>query len=427
MMDLSKASPREYEQARAEPLRVVNLSIPVRIAPYFVDYVRQQLQELYPPHVLESEGLTIYTALHPEMAMAADTVIKEGLQEIEKTYPRLQSDNPKDALQAVLIAVQPKTGVVLALVGGRDYGESNFNRALYAYRQPGSAIKPFIYLSALDQFTPVSWIPDEPVAYKVGGVSWIPKNYGGQYHGRVTLRQSLEQSLNAATVSLAMESGLVKAVSTLRSLGITTPLQPVPSLALGAFEVSPIELAGAFATLDNDGQKPYLLSLKEVVTEQGEMQQRRHVEFSSVTTPAKAFLITSLLEGAVERGTGKIVRRLGINFPCAGKTGTTSDYKDSWFAGYTTDLLVLVWVGFDDNRPTNLSGAQGAARLWVRFFNKVRPWIHPQPFRVPPGVVQRDICTESGEMATRSCYDKRLEYFLPENVPDHACTLHTGP
>lgn len=424
MLALGKIAKDEYEKACLEPIRVPEIVLPVNVAPYFVDYVRRQLQELYSPQVLESEGLNIYTTLHPEMALAAETALREGLEELEKDLPAPDSEFPQDPLQAVLIAVQPKTGTVLALVGGRDYSESTFNRALFARRQPGSAIKPFVYLSGLNPFTPVSRLSDEPTTLTLAGRSWSPKNFDDKYRGSVMFREALEQSLNVATVNLAMSVGLDKIIGTIRSLGIDSPLEPVPSLALGAFEVTPLELAGAYATLDNDGQKPYLLSLKEVVAENGEIQEHRNIDFVSVTTPAKSYIITNILQGVMEKGTGKSIKRLGIDFPIAGKTGTTSDYRDSWFIGYTTDIMALVWVGYDDNRPTRFTGAQGAGRLWARFVNQIRPWMHPQPFHIPPGVVQRIVCGRSGQLAGIACPDKRLEVFEAENIPNEYCTQH---
>jgi penicillin-binding protein 1B len=424
MLDLGMIAPGNYQKARGEPLRAAKFHLPTKFAPYFVDYVNKQLQELYSPEVLATAGLNIHTTLAPDMALAAEKAVSEGLMELEKTHPKLKADSPKNKLQAALIVVQPKTGAVLALVGGRDYADTSFNRALYAHRQPGSAIKPFVYLQALDEFTPVSWLSDEMKTYSVGGKPWAPKNYNGKYRGRVTFRTALEQSLNAATVSLAMAVGLDDIVRTIRSFGIQSPLQSYPSLALGAFEVTPLELAGAYATLDNDGQKPHLLSLKEVINESGEIQQRRNVDMVSVTSPGKCFIITAILEGAVKNGTATILKSLGVDFPCAGKTGTTSDYKDSWFVGYTSDLLVLVWVGFDDNRSTHLSGAQGAARIWARFVNQIRPWINTQNFRIPPGVVERFICTQSGSPANRSCPAVRPEYFLADHVPSSFCNMH---
>jgi penicillin-binding protein 1B len=424
MLDLGKIRLEEYDRARCEPLRVPETILPVNVAPYFVDYVRQQLQDLYAPEVLESQGLTIHTTLHPEMATAAVTAIKKGIEELEREHPDLKPPSPDRTLQALLIAVQPRTGAVLAMVGGRDYGETTYNRVLYSSRQPGSAIKPFIYLNGLDRFTPASRLDDDPLTLTWGDSEWTPQNYDGRYRGQVSFRQALEESLNVPTVNLAMAMGLNKVISTLRTFGFQSPLEPMPSLALGAFEVKPLDLISAYAALDNDGQKPFLLGLKEVVTEEGEIQERRNVDLVSVTTPAKAYIITSLLQGAIQRGTARNLGRLGIEFPCAGKTGTTSDYRDSWFVGYTTDLVALVWVGFDDNRSTHLTGAHGAARIWARFINEIRPWIHSQPFRIPPGVEERFVCDESGQLATTWCPAKRLEVFLVDQVPKIYCTLH---
>ena len=426
MLDLEWIGSQAYEKARNEPLRTTE-SLTVNPAPYYVDYVRQQLHELYPPEVLASEGLTIYTSLHPEMALAAETAVQEGLRELERERPALEAETGEGPLQAALIAVHPKTGAVLAMVGGRHYGESSFNRAIHAARQPGSAIKPFVYLCGLDRFSPVSWLDDSPTKFPVGGSEWWPRNYDDRYRGRVMMRQALEESLNVPTVQLAVQVGLENIVELLRTLGVQSKLEALPSLALGAFEVTPLELASAYATLGNEGQKPFLLSLREVVSERNEVQKRSSVDLISVTTPAKAYIITDFLRGVMERGTGRTVKGLVADLPCAGKTGTTSDYRDSWFVGYTTDLLVLVWIGFDDNRPTHLTGASGAGRLWARFVNEVRPWIHSQPFRMVPGVVQRIICTDTGQLATVACREKRMEVFLSEHVPEEYCTVHGRP
>ncbi len=428
MLDLRKISPSDYESSRSEQIRLADPSIASGIAPYFIDYVRKQAQELYAPEVLASEDLTVYTTLHPEMAVAADAAVREGLHELEKDLPPtawVGQDN-SEPLQAVLIAIQPKTGAIYALIGGRNYSESTFNRALNAHRQPGSALKPFVFLSALDRFSLSDKLADTATEYETAEGPWIPKNFDGKYRGKVSVREALEQSLNSATVSLAIGTGLENVIQTLRELGFESPLQPVPSLALGSFEVTPMELAAVYAVLDNDGQKPYLLSLKEIVGENGDVQERRTVEFSSVASPAKAFLVTSALEGVIQRGTAKNLKKLGIDFKCAGKTGTTSEYRDSWFAGYTTDLLVLVWVGYDDNRPTGLTGAEGAARIWARFMKSVRPWINPQNFRIPPGVCQRIICSTSGRLATIHCREQKIEYFLSDTVLNDPCTLHTA-
>lgn len=418
MHEYGKITAAEYQLAVAEPIRIAKNPLPIKSAPYFVDYVKTQLQNLYPPRVLQADGLNIYTTLQPDMQLAAQEAIKNGLAHLEEQYPRLKKNDPDKQLQAAMVVVQPATGAILAMVGGRNYAQSSYNRAIYAVRQPGSAIKPFEYLAALDKFTPVSWLPDEPITYDVAGQHWTPRNYdSNEYQPRVTVRHALEHSLNVPTVSLAMSTGLNKIIATLRRFGIKTPLEPVPSLALGAFGVTPLQLADAYATLDNGGQRPFLLSLKDVVSASGQVEQRRNVNLVSVTTPAKAFLITDLLEGVIKHGTGRNLKYQGIDFPCAGKTGTTNDWRDSWFAGYTTDLVAVVWVGFDNNQPTGLTGARGAATIWARFMNRVQPWINPQPFKVPPGIVQRYICDDSGELATSSCQDRHPQYFLADHVP----------
>jgi len=424
MFELDLLPAAEYEQARSTLIKVPPNALPLKVAPYFVDYVRQQLQELYSPGVLEREGLTIYTTLHAEIAAAAERAVQEGLQQLERDHPELVRDAADGPLQALMVVLQPKTGAVLALAGGRDYDISSFNRALYALRQPGSAIKPFIYLASLDQYAVTSGLTDAPVTYQLSGQPWSPHNYDHRYRGQVTMRQALEESLNVPTVQLALSVGLPKTIETLRTLGIQSPLQAVPALALGAFEVTPLELARAYATLDNEGQQPYLLTVKAVVTDTGEVQQQRHIDLTSVTSAARAYIVTNMLEGVMQRGTAKSARSLGIDFPCAGKTGTTSDYVDSWFVGYTTDLLALVWVGYDDRRSTELTGASGALRIWAHFCDLIRPWMHPQPFRVPPGIVQRLVCSDSGLLATAACPRKQIEPFLSDHIPEQFCEVH---
>lgn len=424
MRDLQFISAEAYEKALSESIRTAPRPMVGSVAPYYVDLVRAQLEALYSKETLASEGLVIYTAYHPEIAWEAEKAVKEGLAELEARNPRLRAEEPTEVLQAALVVVHPKTGALTALVGGRDYALSTFNRALQAHRQPGSAFKPFVYLTALDRLTSISRIEDVPRVYKSDASVWTPRNYDGHYRGTVTVREALTYSLNAATVNMAAQIGLDTVVETARRLGFRSRLDPFPSLALGAFEVTPLEMAGAYAALANEGQRPELMTIRKVVTPKGTVLERRHMEMTTVTSAAKAFLITNMLQNVVEEGTARGLSSLGITFPCAGKTGTTSDYRDSWFVGYTSDLLALVWVGFDDNRSTGLSGATGALRVWARFMKNIRPWIAPQPFAVPPGVVERRVCMESEEPATPSCPRTETAYFLEELVPTTVCPLH---
>ncbi len=388
MLKAGKISREEYDKALAEPVVPSRTPSPIRKAPYYVDFLKRQLEELYPQKVLTSMGLKIFTTLNPYFQVSARKALREELSRLEKEYPALVTKNEDQPLQAAMVVVQPKTGAILAMIGGRDYRYSSFNRAVDAHRQPGSAFKPFVYLAALDKFTPVSMLEDKPVEYRVGGKTWIPKNYDGHYHGRVTVRTALEQSLNAATVNMAMEVGLNRIIDTVKQLGVKSELKPYPSLALGAFEMTPLELARAYCVFANEGQIPYLLTLRDVVNEHGEIEEKRNIGFKTICSPARAFIITKMLEGVVQYGTARRLKSYGITFPCAGKTGTTSDYRDAWFAGYTSDVLVIVWVGFDNNKNTHLSGSRGALPIWANFMNRIKKRLNPRPFVMPPGVVK---------------------------------------
>ena len=384
---------------------------------YYVDFLKRQLEAFYPKEALTGQGLQIFTALQPEFQEAAVKAVRHGLKHLEqKIHARRHGKNPVP-LQAAMIVVRPKTGEILAMVGGRNYAKSPFNRAMDAHRQSGSLFKPFVYLTALNTFTPASVIYDGPIHYTFKGKSWTPHNYDRRYHGRVTLRTALAFSLNAATANLAMKVGLKKIIETARSLGVTSTLSPYPSLALGSFEMTPLELAQAYCLFAGEGQLPFLLTLRDVLSETGKLEQKKNITVRTVCTPAKAYLVTSMLEDVVRYGTAKSLRSLGILFPCAGKTGTTSEYRDSWFAGFTQDILAVVWVGYDNNRNTHLSGATGAMVLWADFMKRVKNRLNPQPFIRPPGVVSRWVNVDVN-WPPESIHPKQYEeVFLEGNVP----------
>ncbi|MDR3554918.1 MAG: transglycosylase domain-containing protein [Syntrophobacteraceae bacterium] len=419
MLALGMISPSEYNSALVEVLRLVPAQDSAQLAPYFVDYVRMQAQVLYDPRRLSSAGLNIYTTLQPEMAAAARKAIREGLADTENEAAEGDgsSASAPEHLQAALIALRPATGELYALVGGKDYGRGGFDRVLDGHYQAGSAILPFIYLSALDRSKLSDWLMDLPTPYQIGGISWTPTNTDGVYRGRVSFRQALEQSLNAATVNLAAQTGANAIIATLERAGMEPPPESLPALALGAFDVTPMQLARAYASLAGGGKIPFLHSLKEVVAEDGKIIDRRHIGFSSVTSAAKAFLITNILEGSVDRGSADGVKQRGIDFECAGQTGTTIGSGGAWFIGYTPDLLTVVWVGREDNKPGVAIGRKGAEKVWARFMGLVRPWIQPGRFDAPPDVVKEMICPQTGLEASPSCPDPSPEYFLSTNKP----------
>ena len=406
MLALGMISPSEYNSAMVEVLRLAEASNSTRLAPYFVDYVRMQAQVLYDPKKLSSAGLNIYTTLEPEMAAAARTAIRDGLAETENEPGEAEDSNEPSTghLQAALIALQPGTGELYALVGGKDYDQGSFDRALDGRYPAGGAVQPFIYLAALDHYKLSDRVLDLPVPDKPG-------------MGQVCLRQALEQSLSGATVNLAAQTGLRKVIETLESVGLKSPPEDLGALAMGSFDVSPMQLARAYGILAGGGKMVFLHSLEKVVSQDGEIIDRQHRGYIPVTSAAKAFLITNVLEGSVEKGAAEKVKQLGIDFDCAGQTGATTASGGAWFVGYTPDLLTVVWVGPDNKSPGGPTGAQAAEKIWARFMGLVRPWIKPRRFEAPTGIVKEMICLETGQPATPSCTDQRPEYFLSTNKP----------
>jgi len=420
-------SDTQLKAALAAPINAVGFEAYGKKAPYFMDYLSQQLTLLYPAEALSTLGFSIYTTLDTEVQMAAEKALIRGLARLEKSNPALNRSDPEKKLQGALIVMQPKTGYVLAMVGGRNYSVSQFNRITQARRQPGSAFKPFVYMSGLDTFTPASILSNETKTYEVDGTVWQPENYTPVQEKYVSVRNALARSINVATVDLAMQVGLDRIAGTAPSFGLSTPMEPLPSLSLGAAEVIPLELVCAYCTFAADGMLPFPLSLKEVLDENGEILEQRHMSITRVISPAKAYVMSSMLRSVVEEGTARSLRNKGISFPVGGKTGTTNNYKDAWFVGYTPDILALVWVGFDDGAPIYASGSTAALPIWAELMNAIPQYISGEWFHMPPGVVKKVVCSESGQLAVKyRCPEAVEEIFLADNVPTDYCPLHGG-
>jgi len=417
----------QLRTAMATPLVTSGYEAYVRRAPYFMDYLSQQLGSLYPPEALTSLGLSLFTTLDTQVQMAAEDALLKGLKRLEDANPRLKRKDPEKKLQGAIVVMQPKTGYILAMVGGRDYGVSQFNRITQAKRQPGSAFKPFVFLPSLDSFTPASILSNEPKTYKINGNEWRPENYIPVPETRISMRDALSKSVNRATVDLAMKLGLDPVVKTASVFGFSTPLKPYPSIALGAFEVVPLELARAYCAFAADGILPVPLSLKEVLDESGKILERRHMSVQGVTTPGKAFLITSMLRSTVEQGTARSLKDMGIRFPAAGKTGTTNEFKDGWFVGYTPEIMALIWVGFDDGTSLQAPASALTLPIWADLMSAIPHHVSGSWFKTPPDIVVETVCKESGQRALASgCPLTLEEYFLAENTPKERCTLHRG-
>jgi penicillin-binding protein 1B len=402
-------SAAQLDGALAEPLSIIPLpSREPRGQSYFVAEVVRQALPRYGEEALFREGLRLYTTMDP---LAQDAA--------EKAVHRLRS-------QAALVALCPDDGRVLALVGGRDFAQSQFNRATQARRQPGSAFKPFLYGAALEKgYTPASLLDDRPKTYPGATGPWQPRNYDGVYAGTTTLRNALSHSLNAASLDLASQLGSAATAEFARRMGVASPLEASLALTLGTSEVSLLELTAAYAPFANGGFRVEPRLIEEVADAQGEVLEFTRSQRQNVLDPARAYLITSLLESVVTEGTAKDLSRLGFARPCAGKTGTTENGRDAWFVGYTPKLLAGVWIGDDRNRPLKLTGAKDALPVWAAFM-KASAEGPAEAFPQPQGLVTVTIDPASGLRARAGCPQRQAEVFLVGTEPTAECPLHPG-
>lgn len=429
MYDADLISAAERAAAKAEPINAPERSVNVVKAPFFIDFVKQQISEFYPSDVLTSEGLKIFTTLDMTSQLEAEGAVVGGLQKLETTFANVLPKEQKAPLEAALVAIQPQTGFIRALVGGRSFEKNQFNHVTQAKRQPGSTFKPFVFLTAFDPkrssqpFAPSSYIDDKAFTVKSGGEDWTPKNYDKKEHGRVTLRKVLEDSYNIATAGLAIQVGLDNVVQTARDVGIKSDLLAVPSLALGSFEVTPLELASAYTVFPNGGVRAEPISIINIVDKSGKVLERRSIEMKRVFASGPVYLTVDSMKGVLDRGTGASARSLGFRAIAAGKTGTTSDYRDAWFVGFTPQFLSLVWVGYDDNSQINMSGGRAALPIWTEFM-KAAVGDSNEDFTSPKDVVLVKIDPLSGQIATKNCPEPVFAPFVEGAEPNEPCELH---
>lgn len=422
---------KAYQLGLREEIIIPKINIKTVQAPFFIDFLRNQLADLYPPEVLETEGLQIFTTLDMTFQIHAEQALSAGVVDLENQFGYLLPKDHPGKLEGCLIAISPQNGYVRAMVGGRDYYESPFNRCAQAHRQPGSVFKPFVYLTAFDTtrsqktFTPASLIDDTQFTIDTVAGPWSPSNYDREEHGLVTARKALEMSYNIATAKLGLETGLEAIVQTAQEAGITSPLIAVPSLALGAFEVTPLEILTAYAIFPNRGLKVKALSVVNVMTPQGEVLEKKVLQTKRAFQEEPVALVTHLMEGVLNRGTAAAARSMGFQGIAAGKTGTTSNYRDAWFVGFTPQLLSLVWVGYDDNVSTKMSGSRAALPIWVSFM-KEAVGNSRQDFPFPSGIVAVDIDPTTGGRATKECPVTVKEYFIVGTEPEESCPHGEG-
>jgi penicillin-binding protein 1B len=431
MRDEEVISLEELEDASARPLDLRPEPPPTpRRAPYFVDHVAETLEKLGLRESASQLGMRVFTTIDPLLQARAEKVLKQSLASFERGYPRLRP-MPSGELQGALVALRPEDGAVLAMVGGRDYGRTQFNRVTQAHRQPGSLFKPFVYLAGFrkaqdaqdDSFTPATVLDDSPLEMPVGGRLWTPRNFDEKFRGPVTARRALALSLNVPTIRAAQKIGLDEVVRTARKCGIRSPLRAVPSIALGTMEVTPREAAAAFTPIATLGTRTAPRVVTHLVDERGRTRHVPRPLKESVITPQAAYLTLDLMRDAILYGTGAGLWSYDLKGDFAGKTGTTDDGRDAWFVGLHPDFLALAWVGFDNNRPLKLGGSALALPIWAQLargasLDSDRRWTRPE------GLVEEIIDPETGLLADWRCREQTWEIFIEGSEPREHCDRH---
>ncbi len=422
----------QQKEALAAPLLVERTKPDTTDAPYFVDLVRRQLAQRYDPKDLTTQNLQIHTSLDLHLQSLAQAALERGLARVQEMIRKRATEQ----VQGCLIAIEPASGKVVALVGGRSYGASQYNRVVQAHRQPGSTFKPFVYLAAfeagfddpsLPPITPATVVEDAPSVFFYEDKEYIPTNYEDTYHGMVTLRRALAMSMNVATVKVAEMVGYDRVAQIWsKKLGIGAPIQPFPALALGSFEATPYEMATAYNVLANGGLRIEPVTITRVADDRDRTLEQHHAPVPErVVHEESSFLVTDMLRSVINEGTAASARGMDFRPDAAGKTGTTNDYRDAWFCGFTSDLLAVVWVGFDDNTPVGLSGTKAALPIWVDFMKAATSGLKSGPLPpAPEGIVYATIDKETGLLAGPRCPERRDEAFVAGTEPREICGVH---
>ncbi len=437
MVEMGMIMPQMAAKAKNDTIRILQTPKP-EVGAYFCEYVRRQIESKYGSDAIYREGLNIYTTLDLSLQRAAEQVVESNLRSMEKrlglaakdtTQEHVLADSLKtDYIQGALVAIDPQTGYIKAMVGGRDFVESQWNRATQAPRQPGSAFKIFVYTAAIDNgMTPADIIMDAPIVVNMpDSTQWRPRNFTGTFSGPVTLRHALAKSINIPAVKLAERIGQETVINYARRMGIRSPLRPYMSIALGSFEVTLLELTSAIGVLAASGIRAEPMAIIRVETSDGRILEENMPSRSEVLSAQTAYIMNSMLESVVKEGTAQSIKWRGLNRTLAGKTGTTNDYTDAWFIGYCPDLIAGVWVGFDEKRSMGEkeTGARVALPIWVDFMKKALENIPDRAFPEPHGIVRREICTGTGLLATSRCPSTRTEVFISGTEPLRFCDLH---
>jgi penicillin-binding protein 1B len=444
MLENKYITQEQLDEAKHAPLKIVRTAGSASEAPYFVDMVKDHLLDKYSENELLSQNFRVYTTLDPALQRAAAAAVEAGVKNVDlllaKKYEKWRKEAAKKGsteaipqVQIALLAIDPRTGEIKAVIGGRDYGQSQLNHAL-AHRQPGSVFKPFVYAAAFDNavdgvqpvITPATTVDDEPTTFEFDNKEYTPNNYGEKFMGHVTVRDALTNSLNVATVKVAELIGYGRVVQIARQMGLGNNIQATPAVALGAYEMTAVDVAAGYTAFANGGTRAEPQFLHSVVSADGTVLEKFTPQTHVVLDPRVAFLVTSLLKDVLNKGTGAGVRARGFTLPAAGKTGTS---RDGWFAGYTSNLLTVIWVGFDDNRDLGLTGGATVAPVWADFMLRATAlpaYRDVKDFSAPDGVQSVLIDPESQELATPNCPTTREEVYVAGSAPTAFCELHGG-
>jgi len=446
MVETHAITKEQAEKAKATPLKLTPPNVEASHAPYFVDLVRDTVTAKVPEREVNEQAYRIYTTLDPDLQRAAAQAVDAGIKLVDEQVTKRRTKRvkigkgkyethvePGPQAQVALVALNPHTGEVLALVGGRNYAWSQLNHAV-AKRPTGSIFKPFVYAAAMNTaldgtnpvLTPASIVADQPSTFAYGDQIYEPRNYKEEYHGDVTLRYALAMSLNNATVKLAEEVGYDKVADLAKAAGITS-VKATPAMALGSYDATPLDMAAAYTVFSNNGIRLSPTMVKSVRTATGDPVLNFNSDTKQVLDPRVAYVMTDMMEGVINNGLGySAVRVRGFSAPAAGKTGSS---HDGWFAGYTSNLLCIVWVGFDDYSDLHLSGAQTAAPIWTEFMKKasaIDRYSDMKSFSQPSGVVDVQLDKVTNLLATPTCPETYTAAFVTGTEPTTTCDQATG-
>ena len=419
-------SDEQLQHALEEPVEFRNGTLATSPFQFSLSVIRREVLREIGERANRAGGLKIWVEIDPRMQQQAERAARRGAAALASRYAWIAEQNRVQPLQVAILSVAPDSGGIRAVVGGSDPRISSFDRTIQMRRQPGSAFKTFAYLAAIQarQATPSTLLLDQPVTIKLeNGEEWQPHNYDENFRGRVTLREAFEQSLNVPTIRLAERIGPSNVVRTVQKFGFEEEFPAAHSLPLGVTEVTVRELTAAYTTFPNLGKRSTPFLLTRVSDRRGKILFQHESQQETVIDPATSYVMHSLLRGVVKRGTARRLNRYGLDF-IAGKTGTTSDYRDAWFVGYSRDLVTTVWVGFDNAAPLRLSSGEAAVPVWGSFMQSIH--LDRRELDVPKGVVVREIDPESGFLWQDGCPGPFREVFLAGTAPTHRCPAGFG-